>query len=119
MRGMFLPPDNEQRLGYFNQFPNGVESQDSRFRARRRHEIRASNRNVAHLACNYFHLAMPHVAGQSSDAEKHEFSAEERMRGVRDNNLVFAFLIDERGLTLVEVCPYRAGRPTAGPSPRG
>ena len=55
-----------------------------------------------------FYLTVPDMAGQSSNAQKLKFAAEEGMRRVGDGDSTFTFLCDKRGIPLVEIFQFRS-----------
>ena len=91
---MFPPPDDWQRQKSCNQFLEARQGQNGGFRTRLGGKIGASKRDIAVLAREDFDLAVPDVAGETSDAGQRENAAEKRVRGISDGNLAFAFLGD-------------------------
>ena len=107
---MLVPPGGGHSLEGRNQLGNGVSGQHGRFGARCRGLIGACNWDVAELTGDEFHLAMTDMTWQVRDAGKLENSTIERMSGVGDRDLAFAFLCHQRGITLAVVCQHREDR---------
>jgi hypothetical protein len=97
---MFIPPGLGQRQEAYNQILQGRQGQNSGFGARGGREVGTGHRDVTVLIRSDLDLGMANVARQTSQTSKLQRSSEERMRGVRDGDLPFALLQDERGITL-------------------
>lgn len=91
---MFPPPDDWQRQKSCNQFLEARQGQNGRFGTRLSRKIGASNWDIAVVARQDFDLAVPDVAGETSDAGQRENAAEKRVRWITDGNFAFAFLGD-------------------------
>jgi hypothetical protein len=89
---------------------NGVSGQHGRLRTRCRGLIGACNWDVAELTGEKLDLAMTDMTWQVGDAGEFENPTEERMSGVGDRDLAFAFLCNQRGITLAVVCPSQGCR---------
>lgn len=105
---MFLPPGFGQRQETYSQIPQGRQRQNSGFRASCGREVGAGHRDIAVLIRGDLDLGMADVVGQTSQAGKLQRSSEERMSGVGDCDFPFAFLQDERGVTLGGVWAIRS-----------
>jgi hypothetical protein len=113
---MLVPPGGGHSLENRNQLGNGVCGQHGRLGTRCRGLIGACNWDVAELTGEKLDLAMTDMTWQVGDAGELENAAEERMSGVGDRDLAFAFLCHQRCITLAVVCRFRSGR--SGPRSR-
>ena len=102
---MVAPPCNSHSLEGHNQLFNGDWGQDSRFWAGFRREIRRGDGDEPVLVRKDFDLAMPDVSRQERESSKLENSAKERMSGIGNSDLTFAFLRDQRRIASVGFCP--------------
>jgi len=107
IRCMFLPPGFGQRQEAYNQILQGGQGQKGGFRARRGREIAAGYGDVTILVRSDLDLGMAHVARQTGQPGEFQRSSEERMAGVVNCDFPLAFLLDQRGITLGEVFPFR------------
>jgi hypothetical protein len=102
-RRMACPPGDGASLEEGNQLFNAGGGQDGRLGAGLGREVRAADRDVAVLSGEELDLAVADMAGQPSDAGQLQRAAEERVSGVGDRDVAFAFLCDQRGITVAEV----------------
>lgn len=106
---MVAPPSHTYSLEGGDQLFKGRGGEDSRFRARFRREIRAADRDETDLARQNFDLTVTDMSRESSDSREFQRPAVEGMTRIGDGDLALAFFGDQRGITLDEVCPLRAG----------
>jgi hypothetical protein len=107
---MVVPPSGTHILEGGDHGFNGGDGQDGRFRARFDGEVGAGNGNVSDQAREDFDLAMTDMSGESGNPRELECPLEEGMGWIGDGDFTLAFLRDQRGITLSEVCRFRGCR---------
>jgi hypothetical protein len=103
---MVVPP-SAHRLEGGDQFFNGGDSQNRGFGAGLGGEIRAGDGDVGNQVREDFNLAMADVSWQSSEPGKLQGTTKEGMTRIGDSDVAFAFLRDQRGITLGGLFPFR------------
>jgi hypothetical protein len=100
-----VAPPSAYSLEGGNQLFNAGQGQDGRFGAGLDREIGAGDWDVGDLSWKDFDLTVTDVSWEASETRELQCPAIEGMRRVGDGNLALAFLRDQRGITLGEVCP--------------
>jgi hypothetical protein len=90
---------------------NSGDRKHGRFGAGFDGEIGAGDGDIGDQSGKDFDLAVTDVARQAGDPRQEKCLAEEGMRGIGDGDLPFAFLRDQRGITLGEVFQSRGSPP--------
>ena len=108
--GMVLPPGCGDSLEGCHQLRNGRLGQHGRLGAWRSGLIGAGDGNVAELPWEEFDLAVPDMALQIGDPRELQDAPEERVGGISDSDLAFAFLCNQRSIALAGVCRCRGCR---------
>ena len=103
---MGLPPFIASSLKGDDQIFNSFRGENRSLAWRLMSQIGGGNRYVTKPTGEQLNLAVTDVTGKASQTHELERPPGERMAGVNDRNLTFAFLRDQRGITLVEVCPF-------------
>jgi hypothetical protein len=114
---MGTPPSGVPSLEGGDQRFNGGDGQDRGLGAGFGGEIGAGDGNVGDHAGEDLDLAVADMAREAGEPGQLERLAEEGMAGIGDSDFSLAFLRDQRGITLGEVCPLRAD-PAATPPRR-
>ena len=109
MSRMVAPPSRAYSLEGGDQLFNGRGGKDGRVRARFRGKIRAADGDKTDLTRQDFDLAVTDMSRESSESRELQRPTVEGMARIGDSDLALAFFGNQRGITLDEVCPLRAG----------